>query len=314
MRTLEEEIKITGQITGKIKEEEEIRFRKLLKQIEAARGLKSFNEQIGAILDEVDKSHLANEMSYGSQLQELNQLTTRISEVFVGLAKQNETNVTFMKRQHQEEIEKREEALKESKLEIEHLRLAVSEKKKLFEETLEKLKKLEESLPVLNERIEDQKRIIATQENQLKSLNETVAHQVQQIEGMIRDISQNKELKETIETLHEEMKHLQEKHERDIQQREFSFKQELFEKEKELQQSSQEKIEKIQDNMNDKYEERLAGITEKHDNRVNTLLREVSSLEMQVKEREQRETGFQERLKELEAENQKLKEQLKLKK
>ena len=95
-----EEIKITGQVGGKVNDEDlEIRFKTLLRQMRDARGLNTFSDQLKAIMDEVDKSTLASELSYGSQLTELNQLTARVSEIFVGLAKQNETDRIFRERQ-----------------------------------------------------------------------------------------------------------------------------------------------------------------------------------------------------------------------
>ena len=159
-----EEIKITGQVGGKVNDEDlEIRFKTLLRQMRDARGLNTFSDQLKAIMDEVDKSTLASELSYGSQLTELNQLTARVSEIFVGLAKQNETDRIFRERQYEEVLEKKD-------LEITNLKepldikgqLELREKDYLAIE--EGYKKKKEELINIKGRVEDQAKMVQFQE------------------------------------------------------------------------------------------------------------------------------------------------------
>jgi F0F1-type ATP synthase membrane subunit b/b' len=279
---VEEEIKITGQVGGKVNDEElEIRFKTLLKQMKVARGLSTFSEQLRALLDEAEKSQLASEMSYGSQLTELNQLTARISEVFVGLAKQNETNRMYNQRLHDEEVQKKETTIqglkeKEAKL-AEELKMKSAE----LEELVQKHKTLEDDVSGLKARLDDQLKLIKTQDEQLNSKNETISNQAQKIDSMNRAISQNEELTLSVQHLKEDIVELQEKYETERKEKEFEFEKLLFAKEKELQQSFQERIEKIQDEMNGKFEERLARITQTHDDRVREVSNEMNKLRVE---------------------------------
>jgi chromosome segregation ATPase len=301
---LDDEIKVTGQIGGKVNDEElEIRFKTLLKQLKAARGLNTFSEQLKALLDEVDKSHLASEMSYGSQLTELNQLAARISEIFVGLAKQNETNLIFNQRIHEEELQIKVNIIEQLTVSEDKLKESLKNKDLLLEELQEKFRKLEEDVPGLKARLDDQLKLIKTQDEQLQTRNDTISNQAQKIDSMTMAISQNEELKLSVNQLQEEISTLRENHEKGLQQREFEFKNEVFEKEKSLQQVFQERLEKLQDHMNDKYEERLAGIIEKHDNRVNNLLNEITDLKIINQQFKQKEFDLQKAINEIQESN-----------
>jgi chromosome segregation ATPase len=285
-----EEIKITGQVGGKVSDEElEYRFKTLLRQMKEGRGLFTFSEQLKAILDEVDKSSLASEMSYGSQLTELNQLTARISEVFVGLAKQNETDRIFRERQQDELMEKKDVAIANFKEQLDNLKRKLEQREIDFSEIEESHKKQEENLNNLKGRVDDQAKMIIFQDEQLQAKDQTIANQAQKIDSMSRAASQNEELKLSVTHLQEEVTSLREKQEREKQQWEFDFERQLFAKERELQQSFQERIEKIRDDMNDKYEERLSSIIDKHDNRVVALNQEISSLKGENQQRARKE-------------------------
>lgn len=301
---MEDEVKVTGQIGGKVNDENlEIRFKTLLKQLKVARGLNTFSEQLKALLDEVDKAHLASEMSYGSQLTELNQLSARISEIFVGLAKQNETDWIFNQRIHEDEIQKKVNIIEQLKENEEKLKENLKNKDLLLEELQEKNQKLEEDIPGLKARLDDQLKLIKTQDEQLQAKNDTISNQAQKIDSMTRDISQNEELKLSVNQLQEKISTLYESHEKALQQKEFEYKNEVFEKEKSLQQTFQERLEKIQDHMNDKYEERLAGIIEKYDSRMNVLLAEITDLKVVNQQYKQKELDLQKNIKDLQESN-----------
>lgn len=307
---MDEEIKLTGQIGGRLNDEDlEIRFKTFLKQMKLSRGLHNFTDQIRALMDEVEKSQLASEMSYGAQLTELNQLQARISEVFVNIARQNETDKIHTQRLHEEEINKMSELINKLKDREVSLKEDLEEKNTSFKELTEKHQKLSEDIPGLKGRIDDQGKVIESLEEQLLLKNETISNQAQKIDSMTRDISQNEELKLTLSNIQEEVITLQEQHEKAIQQREFDFKNELFNKERELQEVFQTRIEKIQDQMNDKYEERLASILEKHDNRVNALLAELTDLKVRSQQCEQTEINSRNTIKELQEQNKKLAEE-----
>ena len=292
-----EEIKITGQVGGKVNDEDlEIRFKTLLRQMRDARGLNTFSDQLKAIMDEVDKSTLASELSYGSQLTELNQLTARVSEIFVGLAKQNETDRIFRERQYEEVLEKKDLEITNLKEQLEEIKGKLELREKDYLEIEEGHKKKEEELVNVKGRVEDQAKMVQFQDDQLKVKDQTIANQAQKIDSMSLEVSQNEELKLSITNLQEEINHLNEKHTKDKQQSEFDFERQLFSKERELQQSFQERIEKIQDDMNDKYEARLSSIIDKHENRIAVLNQELSSIKAENQQRERRE---QELLKEI---------------
>ena len=264
-----EEIKITGQVGGKVNDEDlEIRFKTLLRQMRDARGLNTFSDQLKAIMDEVDKSTLASELSYGSQLTELNQLTARVSEIFVGLAKQNETDRIFRERQYEEVLEKKDLEITNLKEQLEDIKGKLELREKDYLEIEEGYKKKEEELVNVKGRVEDQAKMVQFQDDQLKVKDQTIANQAQKIDSMGLEVSHNEELRQSITHLQEEISNLKEQHTKDRQQSEFDFERQLFSKERELQQSFQERIEKIQDDMNDKYEARLSSIIDKHDNRI----------------------------------------------
>lgn len=288
--SLVEDIKITGQVGGKVNDEAlEYRFKMLLRTMKEARGLSTFNEQLKAILDEVDKSTLASELSYGSQLTELNQLTAHISEIFVGLAKQNETNRIFQERQFDELIGKKEEVIDTLKGQLGDLKEKLDQKESDFRNIEENHKKLEENFMNLKGRLDDQMKMILVQDEQLQVKDQTIANQAQKIDSMTSAITQNEQLKLSVTHLNEEITHLQENKKQETQQREFDFERQLFAKERELQQSFQDRIGKIQDDMNDKYENRLASIIDKNDNRVTGLNQEISSLKGEIQQRARRE-------------------------
>ena len=285
-----DDIKITGQVGGKVSDEElELRFKTLLRQMKEARGLFTFSEQLKAILDEVDKSSLASEMSYGSQLTELNQLTARISEVFVGLAKQNETDRIFRERQHEELIGQKDETIADLKSQLDNHKGKLEQRESEFNEMAENHQKLKEIFDNLKGRLDEQVKMISVQNEQLQAREQTIANQAQKIDSMSRAISQNEELQLSVTQLKDKITDLHEQHEREIQQRELEFERQLLAKEREMQQSFQERIEKIQDDMNDKYEKRLALIIDKHDNRVTELNQEIFSLKGENQQRDRKE-------------------------
>jgi hypothetical protein len=236
-----EEIKITGQVGGKVNDEDlEIRFKTLLRQMREARGLNTFSDQLKAIMDEVDKSTLASELSYGSQLTELNQLTARVSEIFVGLAKQNETDRIFRERQYEEVLEKKDLEITNLKEQLEDIKGKLELREKDYLEIEEGYKKKEEELVNVKGRVEDQAKMVQFQDDQLKVKDQTIANQAQKIDSMSLEVSQNEELKLSITHLQEEINNLNKKHTKDKQQSEFDFERRLFSKERELQQSFQE--------------------------------------------------------------------------
>jgi len=160
-RFILEEIKITSQVGGKVNYEDlEIRFKTLLRQMRDARGLNTFSDQLKAIMDEVDKSTLASELSYGSQLTELNQLTARVSEIFVGLAKQNETDRIFRERQYEEVLEKRDLEITNLKEQLEDIKGELELREKDYLEIEEGYKKKEEELVNVKGRVEDQAKMV----------------------------------------------------------------------------------------------------------------------------------------------------------
>src|SRR3954453_5376922 len=211
-----EEIKITGQVGGKVNDEDlEIRFKTLLRQMREARGLNTFSDQLKAIMDEVDKSTLASELSYGSQLTELNQLTARVSEIFVGLAKQNETDRIFRERQYEEVLEKKDLEITNLKEQLEDIKGKLELREKDYLEIEEGYKKKEEELVNVKGRVEDKAKMVQFQDDHLKVKDQTIANQAQKIDSMSLEVSQNEELKLSITHLQEEINNLKEKHTKD---------------------------------------------------------------------------------------------------
>lgn len=130
------------------------------------RGLNSFSEQIAVILNKVAKSDLMSQMGYGSQLKKLNQLSSRISNIFVGLAKQCETNRIYYDRKYQETLENKDSSIFELKEKVSDLKPLYDEVKIEFENSKESHIKQSEELSNNKERIGEQLKMIKVQEEQ----------------------------------------------------------------------------------------------------------------------------------------------------
>jgi chromosome segregation ATPase len=254
------------------------------------------------LLDEIDKSNLANKMDYGSSLKELNQTLSRVSDIFINLAKQNETDKIFVERQHQADMETKESNIEKLKGQYGDLKEKFDLQTLSFKELKENSQKQEEAFQELKKRVEEQSKTIESQDEHLKNKDQTISNQAIKIDSMTRAISQNEELLLSVNQLKEEITNLHQKYETEKKEQAFEFEKQLFEKEKELQQIFQERIEKIQDEMNDRYEERLASILNSHDERVGKLNQELTQLKVENLQKSQRETHLEQKVSSLEKE------------
>jgi chromosome segregation ATPase len=266
------------------------------------------------LLDEIDKTNLANKMAYGSSLKELNQTLSRVSDIFIHLAKQNETDKIFVERQHQVELETQESLIEKLKKQFGDLKEKFDLQTLSFKELKESSQKQEEAFHDMKKRVEEQSKTIEAQGEHIINKDQTISNQAMKIDSMTRAISQNEELLLSVNQLKDEIQDLHDQHETEKKEKAFEFEKQLFQKEKELQQIFQERIEKIQDEMNDRYEERLASILNNHDERVGKLSQELTQLKVENLQKSQRETQLEQKVSSLEKEKVALIDQLEDKK
>jgi len=250
---------LNAQIALKTTEKLKHDFDEIIDRIKTSHGLSTNNEALEQIIKEFSKTELASQLSYGAQLVELNQLTFRISEVFVNLAKQNETDKTFTQRQHDEEINKLNEKLTTSSETILKLNEEKQEQLMLIEENKLKLEEIEG----LNKQLFKDKEDLTNDKEELvadkKMLQDSIslkdgliADKISEINDMKRDISKNKELIDTVSNLNkkidlkdQELLKQKQNHEISLNELNFNCEKALFQKEKELQDKFNYDIEQI---------------------------------------------------------------------
>ena len=104
---------------------------------------------------------------------------SNVSEIFVGLAKQNETDRIFRERQYEEVLEKKDLEITNLKEQLEGLKGKLQLREKDYLEIGEGYKKKEEELVNVKGRVEDQAKMVQFQDDPLKVKDQTIANQVQ---------------------------------------------------------------------------------------------------------------------------------------
>lgn len=230
---------------------------------------------------------------FGSQIKQVNSLTTRMGEIFESIIKQANTKSEIQESEKVKLEENYKDQLFESHTKIKELKdglqLKVSDTKVITDELRvlqenykqknDQIIGLEKQIGDFDERIEELKVSSKEKDGKIAEKNEKLDELQKEIDSRNNLVSQNKELNDTVVSLGKEIEKLQEKHEKEtekivsnnkkeIVELAFKHREALFDKGVELQDSFQVKLEKFQDEMNDRYEERLASIQEKFNHQL----------------------------------------------
>src|SRR5690625_4007622 len=74
------------------------------------------------------KDELAKKMSYGADLKEMQQITTRITDIFINLAQRNNSNISIIKEEHAIDLKNQLDDLTELKEKQKELQALIVEK------------------------------------------------------------------------------------------------------------------------------------------------------------------------------------------
>ena len=220
------------------------RFKKLYS------GVEGVNQDIALkeLLDLRERVVLENDVEFGSQIKQVNELTNRIGEIFSSVIKQAGTKSELdiakyekLRKESSDEILSLKGKLKNNKEELEQQRKETAnnwhEKFKL-ENELDELKAEKQKLSAeYEERITELKNLIQEKDEKIATKNEKIDELEKEIENMQREISANRELKASLLHLQEENETLKRQHADELKNKDFITEKSLFEKEKELQEA-----------------------------------------------------------------------------
>jgi hypothetical protein len=300
----------------KVKPETKSSINELTEKLETAGKISYKGDVFDFLLQQADLRNLEEEMSYGAQLKELQQHTERINQIFVGLAKQNDVNVQYIQQEHEKQRGRLQEALelqteKNRTLE-EALTQEADNNSKLTDELMVNQKKLNE----YSERVDEQKKMILSQQSELDNKNEEIKslHHLKEQNNELRSTLQdadkaNEGLVQKTEGLEALIEQNKERHQKDIEQKEFEHQKALFSKEKELQDKHNEELEKIRvsreeitEKLQDKYSQELEKarllreeISQKYQEKLEALQEKYNAL---FEEHQKNETALKSQMKE----------------
>src|SRR5690625_5865093 len=151
-------------------------------------------------------------MSYGADLKEMQQITSRLTDIFINLAQRNDTNLSIMKEDHAIELQNQLDDLTELKEKQKELQALIVEK----DEAIEQLTSLQSAndyrvieLEKLNvsyvERIEEQKVLIEDRDDKISIKNELISEKEEDISNMKEDITEKKTIKSEISKLYKQI-------------------------------------------------------------------------------------------------------------
>jgi|GEM_PF-6519987 len=300
----------TEMLGVKVKPETKEQISELIDQAKES-GMIEYNGDIyDLFVQNFAKDELAKKMSYGADLKEMQQITSRITDIFINLAQRNDTNLSIMKEDHAIELQNQLDDLTELKEKQKELQALIVEK----DEAIEQLTSLQSAndyrvieLEKLNvsyvERIEEQKVLIEDRDDKISIKNELISEKEEDISNMKEDIAENQTLKGEISTLYKQIDELQRiisnKEEEISKQKdnlEFECQKRVFEKREELAKEREEQIANIRKEHHEeikqyqgKYEELLHSNTEINNNlyelklKINEKDQYIASLEAQLK-------------------------------
>lgn len=231
-----------SQITVKSDEETYERFRELRNRLKVS-GLTEVDEDvIKLLMDAFDNNELSSQLEYGASFKELNQLISRISELFANQARHNETNKTTLEREFEQKLtvlqEKLDSAL-EKKSVLEQEVANVRELNKDFSEANAEQNRLIEEM---EQRIVEQKEAMALLKQQFDVNNNLIAEQVQEIQHMKEKVILVEDLKERNSDLEGLLEEKEKIHAAQVERIKFEQEKALFEQRNKLQQDFNEEL------------------------------------------------------------------------
>lgn len=255
-----------------------------------AAGMIEYNGDIfDLFVERFQHDELSKKMAYGSDLKELQQITRRVTDIFVNLAERNETNLENLQNQHEKVVTDLQEEIIELKEKRKELQDKLTDKHNEIVELTDltivnsgRINELEEAQTGLVERIDEQKSMIDEKSNQIANKNELISQKEETIAAMKEDIALNGELKKEIATLNdkviglnqtielkdEEFQKQKESLEFICQKRVFAKEQELNKEKaneiKQIQEQHSKEIKEIQEKM-DRYQEKYENVLEEKD-------------------------------------------------
>lgn len=292
----------TDMLGVKVKPDTKERISELIEQAKEA-GMIEYNGDIyDLFVQNFEKDKLAKKMSYGADLKEMQQITSRITDIFINLAQRNDTNLSILKEDHDEELQSQLDDLTELKEKRKELQDSIIEK----DEAIEQLTSLQQAnddrvaeLEKLNisyaERIEEQKNTIDDRDDKISIKNELISSKEEEISNMREDIEKNHVLKDQIDALNKELQELNVeiafKNEEIIKQKdnlEFECQKRVFKKREELSKEREEELNTIREKhqveierYQEKYEKLLHKNTEINEN-VFTLRTQISEKDQYI--------------------------------
>lgn len=225
-------------------------------------------------------------------IQELDQLTSRINRLFVGMIEQNNTLVETIKIEHQESSEKLKinvDSLLMEKQELkEQLTQKDNEMQELTKSTMGNQEQMEKALAELNDKnkyillLEEQNK---TKDNEIQKLKEFQEANVKLVSAGEEKDKKIEELLNQIAGLEDNSKQLEKDFADKVKEMEFDKKEALFKLEKELNEKFNEKLEEVRtqrDEFVNKFEERITSLQEKF-NSVSNEKQKIETLYQALK-------------------------------
>jgi len=290
----------TDMLGVKVKPDTKERISELTEQAKEA-GMIEYNGDIyDLFVRNFEKDELAKKMSYGADLKEMQQITSRITDIFINLAQRNDTNLSILKEGHDEELQNQLDDLTELKEKRKELQDLIVEK----DEAIEQLMSLQQAnadrvaeLEKLNisyaERIEEQKGLIDDRDDKIAIKNELISEKEEDISNMKEDIAENQVLKEQIDALdkerqalHAEIASKKEEITRQNDNLEFECQKRVFEKREELSKEREKELNTIRDKHQvemERYQERYEALLHKN----TEMNEEVYTLKLEMSEKDQ---------------------------
>lgn len=300
----------TEMLGVKVKLETKERIGKLIDQAKEA-GMIEFNGDIyDLFVQNFEQDELAKRMAYGADLKEMQQITSRITDVFINLAQRNDTNLSILNEEHVKALQDKNEdlvELKEKRKELQELlaekEIEVNQLTALQVVNEDRVNELEKVNQGYTERIEEQKGLIEDRDDKILIKNGLISEKEEAISRMKEDIAENQALKDKISALNTQTEDLKKvitnKDEEIIKQKEnleFECQKRVFEKREEL--TKEREIELI--NIREKHSAEVQRYQERYEDLIHKnseLNNEVYKLKSQMTEKDQRITDLENQLK-----------------
>lgn len=300
----------TEMLGVKVKPETKEQISELIDQAKEA-GMIEYNGDIyDLFVQNFAKDELAKKMSYGADLKEMQQITSRITDIFINLAQRNDSNLSIMKEDHAIELQNQLDdltRLKEKRKELQELlaekEIEVNQLTALQVVNEDRVNELEKVNQGYTERIEEQKGLIEDRDEKISIKNELISEKEEVISQMKEDIAGNQALIDEISALKTQTEDLKKvitnKDEEIIKQKEnleFECQKRVFEKREELAKEREIELNDIREKHSaevQRYQERYEDLIHKN----SELNNEVYKLKSQATEKEQRITELENQLK-----------------